>query len=78
MKKLDVITAFLVIAGAINWGLVGVFDFNLVEFLFGGIYIDRVVYVLVGISGVYEAVSFKGIQERWGKKSQPKGKAKRK
>ena len=39
--------------GCINWGLVGVFNYNLVEFLFGdGTILTRVVYVLVAISGI--------------------------
>jgi len=47
----------LVIAtiGAINWGLVGIFDFNLVEYLFGdGTLLTRIVYILVFISGLIQ------------------------
>lgn len=44
----------LVIIGALNWGLVGFFDFNLVTFLFGDYsYLSRFVYILVGLSAVY-------------------------
>ena len=43
----------LAIVGCLNWGLVGIFNFNLVEFLFGdGSILTRVVYVLVAISGL--------------------------
>ena len=43
----------LVIVGAINWGLVGIADFNLVEFLFGEqTLLTRLVYILVLISGL--------------------------
>ena len=45
----------LVIAaiGCINWGLVGIFNFNLVEFLFGNAtIITRIVYIIVAISGI--------------------------
>lgn len=43
----------LCIIGAINWGLVGLFNFNLVEYLLGdGSLITRIVYVLVMIAGV--------------------------
>lgn len=43
----------LAIVGCLNWGLVGIFNFNLVEFLFGdGTILTRVVYVLVAISGL--------------------------
>ena len=45
----------LVIIGAINWGLVGLFDFNLVEYLFGdGSLLTRIVYVLVAVSGLVD------------------------
>lgn len=43
----------LAIVGCVNWGLVGIFNFNLVEFLFGdGTILTRVVYVLVAIAGL--------------------------
>lgn len=47
-------TALLIaIVGCLNWGLVGIFNFNLVEFLFGdGTLLTRIVYVLVLISGL--------------------------
>jgi len=45
----------LATVGCINWGLVGIFDFNLVEFLFGnGTLITRLVYILVAISGIVQ------------------------
>lgn len=44
----------LVVVGALNWGLVGAFDFNLVTTLFGDGTLTRVVYVLVGLAGLYE------------------------
>lgn len=44
----------LVVVGAINWGLVGILNFNLVETIFGeASLISRVVYILVGLAGVY-------------------------
>lgn len=56
MKKpniVDWIALILVIIGAINWGLVGIANFNLVEFVFGGLtIISRIIYILVGISGI--------------------------
>ncbi|MCR5506639.1 MAG: DUF378 domain-containing protein [bacterium] len=42
----------LVIIGALNWGLIGAFNFNLVEVLFGTGMIARIVYLLVGIAGL--------------------------
>ena len=51
---LDYLTFILVIIGAINWGLIGLFGFNLVASLFGEMsMISRIVYDLVGISGIY-------------------------
>ncbi|MGL4774203.1 MAG: DUF378 domain-containing protein [Clostridium sp.] len=53
MKFLDSITLILVIIGAINWGLIGFFNYNLVGALFGTGIISTVIYVLVGLSGIY-------------------------
>ena len=55
MNILHKTTLVLVIIGCINWGLVGLFDFNLVEYLFGdGTLLTRIVYVLVMISGLIQ------------------------
>lgn len=56
MKALDVITGILVIVGALNWGLVGTAQFNLVAALFGQSALASIVYTLVGIAAVYQAV----------------------
>lgn len=68
MKSLDVLAAVLLVVGGLNWGLVGLFQFDLVAALFGGqsALISRVVYILVGLSAVYQAVTLKAIQHRWG------------
>ncbi len=54
MKKLVCnIAGLLTIIGAINWGLVGLFDFNLVSALFGTLpLVQKAVYILIGLSGV--------------------------
>ena len=53
MKVLYYIALALVIIGALNWLLVGLFNFNLVSTLFGNMIVfSRFIYVLVGISGV--------------------------
>ena len=53
-KILDNILLALVIIGAINWGLIGFFRFDLVAFLFETMsWFSRVIYALVGISGIY-------------------------
>ena len=60
MKTLDYIALSLVVIGAINWGLIGFFSFDLVRFIFGDMtLISRIVYALVGVSGLY-ALSFFG------------------
>lgn len=54
MKGIDIIALVLIIIGAINWGLVGIFNFNLVEAIFGGLSVlTRIIYILVGISGLW-------------------------
>lgn len=54
MKVLDIIALILVIIGAINWGLIGLFNFNLVDTIFGVMSIvSRIIYTLVGIAGLY-------------------------
>lgn len=60
MKTLDVTALILVIIGAVNWGLIGFFRFDLVAALFGEMTaFSRVIYALVGIAGLY-AISFLG------------------
>lgn len=51
---IDWVSLVLVIVGALNWGLVGAFKFNLVKAIFGeDTALARIVYVLVGIAGLY-------------------------
>lgn len=53
-KWLDYTLLTLVIIGAINWGLIGFFRFNLVSFIFGDMsWLSRIIYALVGIGGLY-------------------------
>lgn len=54
MKAMYVTALTLVIIGGLNWGLVGFFDYNLVDALFGqGSALARIIYGLVGLSAVY-------------------------
>ena len=54
MKFIDNIALILVIVGAVVWGLIGLFNFNLVETLFGNMtIISKIIYILVGISGLW-------------------------
>lgn len=60
MKVIDYFALIFVIIGAINWGLIGFFSFDLVRTLFGDMTIlSRIIYALVGLSGIY-ALSFFG------------------
>ncbi len=53
-KTLDYIALIIVFIGALNWGLIGLFRLDLVRTLFGDMsWISRLVYVLVGICGIY-------------------------
>ncbi|NLF82494.1 MAG: DUF378 domain-containing protein [Candidatus Gastranaerophilales bacterium] len=57
MRNLNVITYALIVLGAINWGLVGFFDFDLIAFLFGDMTtLTRILYSLIGLSGIYQLV----------------------
>ena len=53
-KLIDKISLILVIIGAINWGLIGLFNFNLVGALFGqpASLIGRIIYIFIGVAGV--------------------------
>lgn len=57
MKSLDLLTRVLLIVGGLNWGLVGVANFDLVAAIFGtGSFLAKVVYTLVGLSAIMQAV----------------------
>lgn len=56
MKLINILTLVLVIVGGLNWGLVGLFRFNLVTTLFGeASMLSSIVFILVGLSAVYVA-----------------------
>ncbi|MGO8795110.1 MAG: DUF378 domain-containing protein [Candidatus Sulfotelmatobacter sp.] len=76
MKTLDVAAAVLLVVGGLNWGLVGAAHFDLVATIFGMKFgetsaLSSIVYLLVGLSALYQAVSFKAIQNRWGHQQVP-------
>ncbi|MCI8614452.1 DUF378 domain-containing protein [Parablautia intestinalis] len=53
-KCLDCIALTVAIIGAVNWGLIGFFSFDLVSFIFGNMsWLSRIVYAVVGICGLY-------------------------
>ena len=66
MKKLDVLAAVLLVVGGLNWAVVGLTGSDLVGALLGNLSpASRVVYILVGLAAVYQALQWKAIQHRW-------------
>ena len=65
METLQKIALTITIIGAINWGLIGLLDFNLVDTIFGvGSIFSRIIYVLVGICGLINiGILFNHIEE---------------
>jgi len=64
MRFINIITLILVIIGGINWGLMGLAQFDLVATLFGGpdSALSRIVYILVGVSALWQLIPlFQGI-----------------
>lgn len=68
MKYLDCLAAVLVIIGAINWGCVGFFEFNLVNFFFTNPIVERVIYAAVGVAGVYQILFNRCVRDKVCKK----------
>ncbi len=52
METLQKICLVFTIIGALVWGLIGFFDFNLVEWIFGESIISKIIYIIVGICGI--------------------------
>ena len=76
MKKLDVLTAALVVVGGLNWGLVAVAEFDLVAALVGLEFgetnpLSRAVYGLVGLAAVYQIAQHAAIRRRWSRELNP-------
>jgi uncharacterized membrane protein YuzA (DUF378 family) len=71
MKSLDILAAVLLVVGGLNWGLVAMANFDLVAFLTqaGGFgaknALGALVYGLVGLSALYQALQWRSIQRRW-------------
>jgi len=65
-RPLDWTALTLVIVGAVNWGLIGLFRFDLIATLFGGMEsaISRVIYVIIGLAGLYCLSLYMKVDER--------------
>ncbi len=59
MKNLHIVAFSLTVVGALNWGLIGLLNYNLVDSLLGGLGLTKIVYILVGISAAYLVVKHK-------------------
>lgn len=58
MKSLDITALILLVIGGLNWGLIGFFDYNLVDSLFGSSsVISRIIYALVGLAALWAIAS---------------------
>jgi uncharacterized membrane protein YuzA (DUF378 family) len=71
MKKIDIVSAALLIIGGLNWGLVAVANFDLVAAVFGLDFgqtnvATRIVYGLVGLAAVYQLTQLRALPARWG------------
>lgn len=66
MKILDIIAVILLIIGGLNWGLIGLFNFNLVDFIFHQLpLLTRAIYSVVGLAALYRIVEWNAIRNRW-------------
>jgi uncharacterized protein len=66
LRTVDIISMVLVLIGAINWGLMGLFSFDVVAAIFGQMTtVSRIIYTLVGVAGVYTIVALPSMPRRW-------------
>ena len=65
-KSLDCVAYALMILGALNWGLIGFFGFNLVAAIFGEMtVVARIVYAIVGLAAIYDLLAIPSMVRRW-------------
>ncbi len=64
MKTLNYIVLTLVIVGALNWLLIGLFKFNLVDSIFGELsFLSRIIYSLVGLAGIWSIAFYSKLSD---------------
>ncbi len=67
MRSIDVVTLFLIVLGALNWGLMGILSFDLFATIFGHMTVlTRIMYTLIGFAGLYQLSQFKIMHGKWG------------
>ena len=65
MKTFEKITLVFTIIGAINWGLIGAFDMNLVTMLFKTVIIQDIIYMIIGVCGLVNiGILFMDLEEK--------------
>ena len=66
-RFVDAFALTIAIIGAINWGLIGIFRFDLVAFIFGDMsWLSRIVYTLVGLCGLYLITFYMRLSDHFG------------
>lgn len=70
MRPLSIFVEVLILIGAINWGLVGFFDFNLVEAIFGPGF-SRIIYAIVGVCALYEILAWRPVHASLAPEARP-------
>ncbi len=60
MRGFDTAVEIIILIGALNWGLIGFFDFNLVSAIFGPTW-SRIIYAIVGLCALYEIIAWKPV-----------------
>lgn len=65
MRNLDILSAVLIFIGAINWGVIAIFNINLIDFFLANEFWDRVIYGLIGAAAIYHVIYIKAIRVRW-------------
>ncbi len=63
MRGFTIFLEVLILIGALNWGLIGFFEFNLVGAIFGET-LSRIIYALVGLAALYEIIAWKPVHNR--------------
>lgn len=59
MKYCNFISMVFLVLSGLNWGLVTCFQFNLIEYIFGQAWLENIVYLIMGLSGIYAALNWK-------------------
>ena len=67
MKKLDIIVLILTVIAGINWGLWGIFQFDIIGYVFDHEWLQRLFYILWGACAIYLFLGWKAIAARWKK-----------